>query len=812
MTIVQDLKYAARAFAKAPGFTAVVVVSIALGIAANTTVFSIVNGLLLGSLPVREPDRLAGFAEGRTFSYPDYQDYRDGTAEVFEGVSAAFPLIPVSIGGRGEAERSWGQCTTANYFKVVGVEPFLGRGFLDDEDKATGKNPVVVLSHGLWQNRFNSDRNAIGQQLVLNGASYTIVGVAPRGFLGTARAIIPAFWVPVSMATSLMPDMNREKAIYVARNSQWLMIDARLKPRVTREQAAAAVNVIRQRIDDAHPRGGDRKRPTITLAESGGLPDGASKGVMGLLLVLMIVVGLVLLIACANVANLLLARATARRKEIGIRLAVGAGRGRLIRQLLTESVFLAAISAAIAACLTWFAARALSIFEIPLPLPIAFNFTPDLRVFGFTALLALITGIVFGLAPAVRSTRPDLVSTLKDDGGSLGAFRRFGMRNALVVLQVSLSLVLLVGAVLFLRSLSNATSIDLGFKPDHVVMMAVDPKSHNYSPEKMRQFVSQLRERVTALPGVTSVTFLDSLPLSLGGHSEGFKAEGVKDARQLDTDVYTVGAGFFHTLGVPLVRGRDFDRLRDPAATAIVNEEMAKNLFGSENPLGRRMTGDDKVTYEIVGIAKNSKSRTLGEQQGNIAYLFLEAAPEKIMSFFGISVVARTSVPPRRMAMPIREQIKALDPHLAVFATGTLDEHVNKSLLIPKVCATLLGIFGAIGLVLATVGLYGVMSYGVRSRTREIGIRMALGANAGSVLRMVAMQGVALAAVGLVIGLGLALVLSRFAASLLYGVGATDVFTFVVVPVTLAIVAALAVLIPAFRAAKVDPMLALRYE
>ena len=375
---------------------------------------------------------------------------------------------------------------------------------------------------------------------------------------------------------------------------------------------------------------------------------------------------------------------------------------------------------------------------------------------------------------------------------------------------MSLSLVLLVGAGLFLRSLQQASSIDIGMRPDNVLLMATDPKLNRYSPEKTRLYLSQLRQRVSALPGVVSVSYLDSIPLSIGGTSFDLKAQGVKDAKPIETDVYYAGSRFFETMGLPLMRGREFD-LRTDAAGIIINETLAKRMFPSSDPIGQRIAMDDKA-YEVIGITKNFKSRTLGEAPASAAFLFLEARPEEVFSFYGISIVVKTAVHPSTMIRPVRGQIAALDPNLAVSNIETMRDHVNKALLVPRLSAVLLGVFGVVGLTLATVGLYGVMSYSVRRRTREIGIRMALGARAGGVVRLVAVQGMALAAIGLAIGLSLALAVSRFAASFLYGITASDPLTFVVVPGVLLAVAALAILLPARRAAKTDPLAALRYE
>ena len=811
-TLLQDVTYAVRTFRKSAGFTAAVVFSIALGIAANTTVFSIVNAVLLGALPVRQPDRLLTFSQGNSFPYPDYLDYRDQTKDVFEGLSAYFPMAPASLGGAGEPERIWGQLTSGSYFSAIGVQPVVGRGFVPDEDIVPGRDAVVVLSYGLWRRHFAGDPAIAGKTVILNNSRYTVVGVAPAGFHGTFRGIVPEFWVPLAMAEQIMPDLAKNN-LRQARTSSWLIVDARLKPGISLQKALAAVNVIKSRIDATYHK--DQKHPQpVTLAPAGRFPGEMARFALGLMAVLVIVVGLVLLIACANVANLLLARAAARQKEIGIRLAIGASRARLVRQLLTESILLSMAGAAAGFLLAVAALRPIARFELPLPLPIGFNFTPDARVFAFTAALSVITGIVFGLVPALRATRPDLAATLKDQGGAFGGFHRFGMRNVLVVAQVALSLVLLVGSSLFLRSLRNASSIDLGLRPENVLLMGVDPKLHNYTPDKTRQFLAQLRDRVTALPGVTSVSFLDSVPLSIGGTNYDVSAEGDKGGpKNINADTYNVGTRFFETMGIPLMRGHDFSPQMGSERVVIINQNLAKRLFPDSDAVGRRLkvSGEDKV-YQIVGIAKDSKSRTLGEEPARIFYLPIEQHPEDVFSFFGISILVKTAVSPRTLTRAVRAQVAALDPNLAVFNIETMQEHVDKSLLIPRLSAVLLGVFGVVGLVLATVGLYAVLSYSVRRRTREIGIRMALGAHSGGVLRMIARQGMLLAGIGLVIGITVSLGLWRLAVSLLYGISATDSVTFIGVPLVLLAVAFIATLLPARRASQVDPMDALRYE
>jgi predicted permease len=811
--LLQDLRYTIRTLLRAPGFSFVVILSIALAFAANATVFSVANGLLWGVLPVRDPGRMVMFSEGNSFSYPDYIDYRDQTTAVFEnGIAAHFPLIPASIGGKGEPERVWGQSVSGNFFPVLDVPMALGRSILPEDD-TVARDHVVVLSNGLWRRRFAADPNILNHDVALKGQQYTVVGVAPPGFYGVDRGIPSEFWVPLAASEEILPDLTSGSSnLRTARTDQWIMLDARLKPGVSRARAAILVNVVKKRLDDAWHKD-DKTHDTITLQTAGGLIAGSATPVFTLMAVLMIVVGLVLLVACANVANLLLARATGRQKEIAIRLAVGAGRRQLVRQLLIESFLLSLAGAGVGFLLAAAAARAISSFQLPLPFPVAFDFNVDARVASFTLGLSAVTALVFGLVPALRASRPDLVGSLKDGPAGFGRSSRSSMRNTLVIVQVSLSLVLLTTAGLFLRSLGHASSIDIGFRPTNLLIMSMDPKIQNYSHDKTVQFLSQLHDRVSVLPGIRSVSFAGVVPLSIGATMNNFAVDATSGhpAQNGLAFVNTIGASYFQTMGTPLLRGREFTPQLDGPSAVIINQTMAAHLFPGQDPIGRTIH-QDKTTYTVIGVAGNSKTRTIGEKPSDAAYLYLNAVPEKANSFFGTTILVKTSIDPRTLASPVRDQIAALDPNMAVFNTETMQEHVDKSLLLPRISSLLLGIFGVIGLTLAAIGLYGVMSYSVRRRTREIGIRMALGAKRPAVLKMILRQGLLLTAIGLAIGLAIALALGRFTASLLYGTSGTDPLTFAVVSLVLIATAAAAVLVPALRAAHVEPTTALRCE
>jgi len=688
--IWRDIRFALRTFRNQRGFTAAVVISTALGIAANTTVFTMVNALLFGDLPVSEPDRLLTFSHGSSFSWPDFMDYREQTKSVFEDVSAHFVIAPASVGGSGQPERVWGQLADAAYFSMGRVPMQLGRGFRPDEDRASGASPVVVLSDGLWRRRFGAERSIVGREIILNNAKYTVVGVTAPGFHGFDRGLLTEFWMPLSMISEVMPDIHAD-AMKTQRGSQWLVLVARLKPGVSREQAVTVVNTVKRRIDQTYRKGdsgtvggvGPSRHAAITLTKAGGLVGGVENGASAVAAMFLGVSGLVLLIACVNVAGLLLARASARQREIGIRLSIGASRTRLVRQLLTESILLSGLGAVLGLWLASLAAQIIGGFKLPIPIPVGFEFRTDMRVVLFTAALAIATGIVFGLVPALRATRPELVGALNNRVTALGSLRRFGLRNMLVLGQVAMSLVLLVGAGLFLRSLQNASSIDLGMRTDGVLMMAFDPKLNHYSPEKTKQLVEQVRTRVEALPGVTGVSFVDSIPLSIGGTTFDFKTTSAKDPKTVEANVYTTGANYFGVLGIPMRRGRDFDLRRDKGATMIVSEEMARQAFPGQDPIGRMLEADmgpgqPKHAFEVIGVVRNSKTRTLGEAATPAAYLFLEAKPEDVMTFYGISVLVRSSTPPGPMEAAVRNQIHMLDPNLPVFNTETMNEHVNK--------------------------------------------------------------------------------------------------------------------------------------
>ncbi len=638
----------------------------------------------------------------------------------------------------------------------------------------------------------------------------------PAGFHGEDRGFLCEFWAPLMLSFEMVPDLSREKNILTARNASWLCLSARLKPGVSVREAETQVNALKTRMDKTY-RPDKGHRDPIRLTAGGGLPAGMGKAMVALLGALMVIVTLVLLIACANVANILLARATARRKEISVRLAVGAARGQLVRQMLGESLLLSFIGAFGGVALAWAATRILSGFQLPLPIPFQFDFTPDGRVLLYTVALTTVTALLFGVIPALRASRVDLCTAMKGEEVSLGGHRRFGLRNMLVVVQVACSIVLLVSAGLFLRSLRASTNVDLGLKTDNVLVMWFDMQGLGLDKPQKQQLFSSLRGRVEALPGVRAMSYVDIVPLSFGGHQEDVEAAaaaaGGKNI-QANANFYSVGEKYFETMGIPLLRGRGFDVARDQnLSPAVINQALARELFPTGDAVGRvfKKKSPD-VSFQVVGIAANTKADSLTDKNPGIVYEFMEGNPASAIGFFGTAVLVRTLGPPRAMARTVEQQIHTLQPNLAVYGLETMQEHVGKALLIPRVCAALLGVFGAVGLLLASIGLYGVMSYSVRRRTREIGIRMALGADQGGVLRMVAGQALLLAAAGVAIGLVLAAAVGQLFTSFLYGISPLDPFTFVVAPAVLVLMAVIATASPARRASRVDPTRALRYE
>ncbi|MBA3248656.1 MAG: ABC transporter permease [Pyrinomonadaceae bacterium] len=802
----RDVRYAARMLVKSPVFTLVAVLSLALGIGANASIFTLLDTTLLRPLPVESPRDLFFVVSDGSFSHPNFRDFRDHSGDVLAGL-AAYRYAPMSFSSGGANERLWGYLVSDNYFDVLGVRAAAGRTFAPEEGRTPGTHAVAVVGHNFWQRRFNSDPQLVGKTISLNKREFTVVGIAPEEFNGTDRVFAPDVWVPLAMQREIEPGNDYLEA----RGDGRLFVFGRLKSGKSVEGAGAALSVVAQNLAREYPFP-DNEGTKIELVPLGIIPM-LRKGTIAFAGVMMSVVLLVLLLACTNLANLLLARATERRKEIAIRLALGASRARLVRQLLTESVMLSLAGGALGLLLALWINDLAAAFKPPIDFSILFDLGIDLRVFGFTLLLSVVTGIVFGIVPALQATKPDLVPSLKDET-PLAGFRRSHLRSALIVGQMALSLLLLICAGLVLRSLRQAHTIDPGFQPEQLVAMSVDVGLQGYDKQRGREFYQRLTGRVAALPEVESVTLATKMPLSLSHSTTSVFREGqVLAPGEEPTDVYyaQVGTQYFSTLQIPLVAGREFDVRDDEGAprVCVINETLARQLFPNEAAVGKRISyGDGDGPYtEVVGVAKDGKYVTLGERPHAFIY-----QPLRQQYNNHVTVFTRTRTPPSAAVPAIRSVMQSLDATLPIYDVKTLTEHMGLSLLPARAAAVLLGSFGVLALLLAALGLYGVISYMVAGRTREIGIRMALGAQARDVLWLIVRQGVRLALVGVCLGLAASLAATRFLSSLLYGVSASDPLTFGGIALLLVAVALLASYIPARRATKVDPMVALRYE
>ena len=845
----QDLRYAARALRHSPGFTFVAVTSLALAIAANVTVFALVDGLLLRPLPVADPDRLvrgyayavdAPSAQHYNFvSYPFYRELRQQTSGSFSGLAAVtINSFGISEPGnaRGEAQRAWGYVVSGNYFDVLGVRPALGRGFLPREDEDPGAPPVLVISDGLWRRRFAADPMIVGKAVLLNGEPFTVVGVTAPGFLGTEVMFTPDAWVPVLAYAQV----RRGIGLVEDRGNRWLMLVGRLRPGATLAQANAETETVARRFGVAYPvtdRGFTiRLFPEAEARPEPGLPT------RFIAVLLLAVTAIVLLIACANVANLLLARGAARQREIGIRVALGAGRLRVVRQLLTESLLLAFLAGIAGVVLALWGRRLIAL--LPPPSDIPFIFAPSVggRVLLFTLAATLGTGLAFGIMPALSATRGDVATSIRAESTIGGGRRRARVRGALVIAQLALATVLLAGAGLFVRSLDGARRIDPGFDIRDGLTVPVDLRFIRADSARGTAVFRQVLARVRGLPGVESAALVGPTPLGWGASEEELYPQGYNpgaDGRGQSVMVALAGLDYFRTMGIPILEGRDFTRaeaepeaaqkastdtrsdtsLRGPQSAVspepvLINQTFARRFWPGEAPLGKtvRLDSLSGQLAQVIGVVKDGKYRQLGEPPR--AYLY-RPFPRVWYPSMELVVRAKPTGPEESGAAlfaPVRREVAAVDPAIPLSGMVTITQHMGRSLLPARVGASIIGAVALLALALASVGLYGVIAYAVTQRTREIGVRMALGARAADVLGMLLGQGMRLAAVGVLIGVALALLAARGIAEILYGVSPWDAATFVVVTGTLVGVALLATYVPARRATRVDPMVALRGE
>jgi predicted permease len=812
-TLAADVRSSIRSLLRSPGLTLAAVLSLGLGIGANTTIFTWVQAVLLRPIPVAaDPGsiRIAAMenrdGQSRSWSYPNFKDFRDRVT-LMDVVAQDDQTFNIAVDEG--AERAWGGLVSGNYFDMMGVNAAAGRLFTAQDDVTPGGHPVVVISYAYWQHRFAGDPSVVGKQVTINNTPMTIIGVAPERFIGSFFGVAVSAWAPMAMQKEMMGGDRMNQ-----RGNGWFQTLVRLKPGVTQQQAQSEAASIMAQLEEEYRDFNDGRR--LRIVQPWQAPFGAVTVLGPLLTILSILVALVLVIACANVANLLLSKAVSRRREIAVRLSLGASRMRLIRQLLTESMLLALLAGVVGVAMAYWTMGLIMAFVPPVDIPIDLGLQMNATTLMFALTVSAVTGVVFGLVPALQASGSQTINALKEEGRSGGGGRTTGrLRSALVIAQVAVCLVLLVGATLFLRSFIAAQSLSPGFNPDHVVTASMDLFPSGYTGARHHDFQRRALEALAAIPGVQSAAFGSRLPLGFGGNSStSVKIDGYtpRENEEVVIAYSTVGARYFATMGIPVRQGREYldtDTLESPRVI-VISEAMAKRYWPQGNALGGRVRVGPEAVYEVVGIVADSKYGSINERPLPQLFFPLSRSEPGTLRLF-----VRAAGDPAPMVAAVRNALRGIDPNLPLYDARTLNEHMQIAVFAQKMAANLLGALGVLALLLASIGLYGLMAYAVSQRTQELGIRLALGASPGSLLGMIVGQGMKLTSAGLSIGMALAM--GAFGSigavrSLLPGISPLDPITFVVVPVVLGLIALLASWIPGRRAGKVDPLVALRYE
>ena len=812
--MIQDFRYAFRMFKKSPGFTVVVVLTLALGIGANSTIFSWISATLLNPIPgVTHMANLVTVMRGERsdhptppFSYPDFQDLRDGSRSF--SALLGYHDDYMSLTGAGKPERIYGALTSTNYFDVLGLRMIVGRGFVPEEEQQRAGATVAVISYSVWQSHFALDRLVVGKTIQINRHSYTIIGVTPRQFRGCKTGLRTDIWIPLTMDQAVWGSNRPDD-----RGTFWLNVLGKLRPGITDRQAEAELNLLMQGIAERFPEAHRDSPNQITLDPLWRSPFGVNGYLYKVLPMLVGLAAVLLLLACANVANLLLVRSVARRREIAIRLSMGATRGQLVRQLLVESLMLSLSGGILAILMTIWTAHSLAAFFPPTTLPLTHDAHLDQRVLLGTTAVSILTALIFGILPAIRSSSLPVQAVLKEEANNVSlSFHKSRLSSSLVIAQISLSLLLLVCAGLFTRSLQKAQQSDPGFEPDHVLLASYELSPAGYSRTTSVTFNRGVLAKVAALPGVEAVTLADFSPLSFSIHTEYLQLQGYvpQPHESMEISRAIVGPNYFHTMKTSLISGRDFTDGDAPESqrVAIVNQALADRYWPGEDAIGKQASDGDQ-RFTIVGVARNAKYRLLTYAPEPVIYLPMYQAYRSTQD---TTIHVRVSGSPRAMAFPVEQAVYELNPELPLFNVNPLTVTMKFGTIFEHVAATFAGSFGLLAMLLAAVGIYGVVAYTTRQRTREIGIRIALGAEKVQIYKLVLGQGLRLMLAGLVVGMALSLAVTRLLKSKLYAVGSTDALTFASVAVLLSVVTLIACHIPARRATSIEPTVALRCE